>query len=608
MSYEPIENYGIIGDLHTVALVSTKGSIDWMCFPYFDSPALFTALLDDQKGGRFLITPTVDVSSYRQFYWSDTNILVTRFMAAEGMADLTDWMPIAEDTAGVTPRMIIRRLEVTRGTLRFRLQCQPTFNYARSPHELTLQHHQAVFKSDQLTLCLSTSIKLEQLDNGGVGAEWELEAGSSLSFVLCALESADADLPHHEVQELFDTTLEYWHSWIAQCSYTGRWREMVHRSALVLKLLTFKPTGALIAAPTTSLPESIGGERNWDYRYTWLRDAAFTLYGLLRIGFTSEAASFMEWLSARCFSLDKPNGPLHPMYSIHGDDVPAETELDHLAGYQGSQPVRIGNNAAHQLQLDIYGELLDAVYLFNKYGTPISYELWTQLRDILDWLCEHWDQPDDGIWEIRSQRQHFVYSRVMCWVALDRGIRLADKRSFPANRDYWLKNRDAIYKQVMDKGWHEQLEAFVQFYGSDHLDASLLIMPLVFFMSPTDPRMLQTIKAIRLPPQEGGLAFSSLVYRYSSDHTDDGVHGVEGTFSMCSFWLIEALTRAGRFDKAYLEQARYLFEQMLSYANHLGLYAEEIGSHGEALGNFPQAFTHLALISAAFNLDRALDE
>lgn len=359
--------------------------------------------------------------------------------------------------------------------------------------------------------------------------------------------------------------------------------------------------------PHVQLAGDRRGGRNWDYRYTWIRDAAFTLYGLLRIGFTEEAEGFMRWLDARAGEVEA-DGSLQIVYGIDGRHDLKEQTLDHLTGYRDSRPVRIGNGAYNQLQLDIYGELLDALYLYNKYVMPIGYDVWTRIRRRLNWLCDNWQRPDEGMWEVRGGQRHFVSSKLMCWVAMDRGLRLAQKRSFPADRPRWLQVRDQIYEEVMAKGWSEQRHAFKQHYDSDSLDASNLLMPLVFFLSPNDPRMLGTLNAINRSPTDGGLVSDGLVYRYDSATGVDGLHGGEGTFNMCTFWLVEALTRAGRVDRTKLVEARLLFERMLGYANHVGLYAEEIGGSGEALGNFPQAFTHLSLISAAFNLDRALGQ
>jgi GH15 family glucan-1,4-alpha-glucosidase len=352
-----------------------------------------------------------------------------------------------------------------------------------------------------------------------------------------------------------------------------------------------------VAAPTTSLPEQLGGHRNWDYRYTWIRDAAFSLYGLLRLGFTEEAAAFMNWLTERTNEWKiGPSGPLQIMYGIDGRSELPEFEHESWEGYRGSHPVRIGNAAAEQRQLDIYGELIDSVYLFNKYGSPIFSDTWDNIRRIVDWLCENWDQADEGIWETRGGQKDFTYSRLMSWVALERAIRMNRARGLPGDIVRWLAERDRIYNQIMQKGWSDERQAFVQHYGSDVLDASVLLMPLTLFIAPRDPRWLSTLDAIG-----DELVSDSLVYRYNVEASPDGLRGDEGTFSMCSFWYVEALTRAGRID-----EARLAFEKMLTYANHLGLYSEEIGPTGEALGNFPQAFTHLALISAAYNLDRAL--
>ena len=609
MAYQPIENYGIIGDMHTVALVGMNGSIDWFCYPHFDSPSVFAAILDDSKGGYFKIAPSAAKVIHKQLYWPETNVLVTRFLSANGVGEITDYMTVTGDGGNDShhPHQLFRRVSVIRGEMAFRMECYPAFNYARAEHTVSISSEGACFNTPDLSLGLATRIPLQQKDNGAV-AEFTLGEGETALFLLQEIEGGagcGVCLSEKEAKEVFKKTVEFWRRWLSKSTYEGRWREIVHRSALALKLLTFQPTGAIVAAPTASLPEGIGGERNWDYRYTWIRDAAFTLYGLLRIGFTEETAQFMNWLEARSRELN-PDGSLQIMYGIDGRHNLAEETLDHLEGYKGSRPVRIGNGAYNQLQLDIYGELLDSVYLYNKYGSPISYDLWFHLSKLINYVCDNWQRTDEGIWEVRGGQQHFVYSKLMCWVALDRGLRLADKRSFPAARDRWLKVRDQIYEEIMAQGWNSEREAFVQSYGSNSLDASNLMMPLVFFLSPTDPRMLNTLDATLQPPERGGLVSNSLVYRYNVEETFDGLRGEEGTFNICTFWLVEALTRAGRVDPARLDQARLMFEQMLGYANHLGLYAEETGPKGEALGNFPQAFTHLALISAAFNLDKSL--
>jgi GH15 family glucan-1,4-alpha-glucosidase len=603
--YLPIAEHGLVGDLHTVALVGTNGTIDWYCCPAFDAPSVFGAILDKDRGGFYSLHPTGDEWTSRQLYFPDTNVLITRFFTPGGVGEVQDFMPI-EAQPDMHRHRLIRRVVVVRGAMEFHVAVQPRFDYGREEHEVEMHPHGVLFRSPSLTLALEGAIAKTMGSRGrlrredaGVAATLTLSAGDAASFVL---ERVPPDhicrpYPERDTAHAFEATVGYWRRWLDRSRYRGRWREMVHRSALTLKLLTYAPTGALVAAPTTSLPEQLGGERNWDYRYTWIRDAAFSLYGLLRLGFTEEAAAFMSWLTDRTREWKiGAGGPLQIMYGIDGRAELPEEDHPFWSGYRDSAPVRIGNAAATQRQLDIYGELIDSVYLYNKHGAPIFHETWGNLRRIVDWLCENWDQPDEGIWEVRGGQKDFTYSRLMSWVAIERAVRINRARGLPGDLVKWLAERDRIYNQIMTRGWSEERGAFVQHYGSDVLDASILLMPLVLFIAPRDPRWLATLNAIG-----DELVSDSLVYRYNVEASPDGLRGEEGTFSMCSFWYVEALTRAGRVD-----EARLAFEKMLTYANHLGLFAEEIGPTGEQLGNFPQAFTHLALISAAHNLDRHL--
>jgi GH15 family glucan-1,4-alpha-glucosidase len=612
MPYLAIEDYGIIGNLRTVALVGINGSIDWHCSPNFDSPSIFGALLDDRKGGRFQIAPIAETVRRKQFYWPSTNILVTRFSHEDGIAELEDFMPVGFDADSPSYHQLHRRVRCVRGTVRLAMTCRPAFDYGRATHQVQIGDGVAIFDAGngKDRFSLATNAPLQIQDGGGVSAEFVLEEGQSKTFIFQNDDGAGkpAAIPASEAEakEPFERTVKFWQDWLSSCTYRGRWRERVERSALALKLLTYEPTGAIVAAPTTSLPEVIGGSRNWDYRYAWVRDAAFTVYAFVRLGFTTEAAGFVNWLQNYVAKHPHTGEQLPTVFTIFGEQVPDEIILNHWEGYMGSAPVRIGNAANRQYQADIYGELMDSLYLYNKYVGPISYDFWVRIRRRLDWICDNWQLPDEGIWEMRSGQQNFVYSKLMNWVALDRGVRLAEKRSFPGNRVRWLTERDAIYEEVMTRGWNEKRHAFTQYYGSDDLDAGALIMPLVFFMAPSDPRMISTIAAILKDPRDGGLVSDGLVYRYPPQPRVDGLPGEEGTFNMCSFWLVEALTRAGQTNPEWLDEARLLFERMINYSNHLGLYAEQTSAQGQALGNFPQAFTHLAQISAAFNLDRTL--
>ena len=606
MSYQPIENHGVIGDMRTVALVAMDGTIDWCCLPRFDSPSIFGSLLDDNKGGHCRMA-TVHESHYRQMYLPDSNVLVTRFLSAQGVGEVIDFMPVSAIMGGACKpetRQIVRIAKAVRGCVEFRFECKPAFNYGRTEHQLASSAGSVTFTAGNERLIIDGQ-KGFTLQGDAVESRFTLQPNETATFLLRFKTGPQTDEPGDrtaaaDLLGLLRETLQYWRAWVAKSTYKGRWREMVTRSALVLKLLTYQPTGAIIAAPTTSLPESIGGQRNWDYRYTWVRDAAFTIYALLRLGFTEESAAFAAFIQERAKEEDSASGsgPLNVLYGIDGSHTIEETTLDHLEGYKGSKPVRIGNAAVGHLQLDIYGELMDSLYIFNKYGDPISYEMWLQIEHMLDWLCGNWQQDDRSIWEVRGGARQFTYSKLQCWVALDRGLRLAEKRSFPTNRILWLTERDKIYRSIMDNAWNEKRQAFVQYYGSETVDASVLLMPLVKFIAPSDPRMLATLDAVSKE-----LLSDALVQRYEiGKAASDGLPGNEGTFSVCSFWLVECIARAGRLD-----EARFLFEKMLTYANHLGLFAEEIGAEGEALGNFPQAFTHLGLISAAVNLNAQLD-
>ncbi|WP_443048976.1 glycoside hydrolase family 15 protein [Streptomyces sp. NBC_00328] len=598
--YLPIADHGLIGDLRSAALVGTDGTIDWYCPERFDAPSVFASILDADRGGRFELAADVPART-KQFYFPDTNVLITRFFADDGVGEIQDFMPVVDDSREAGRHRLIRRVVCVRGTLPFRARVAPRFAYGTVPHTVHVDSGQAVFTTPALKLALTSTVPVE-VAGQDVWSLFKLREGESAVFALDRItdEVAPRFCAVTEAERDFKATVRYWRHWLSQSRYRGRWREMVHRSALTLKLLTYAPTGAIIAAPTTSLPERIGGERNWDYRYVWIRDAAFCVYALLRLGFTDEAEAFMGFLSEHVQTGIPedigPDGPLQIMYGIDGRRDLPERELTHLEGYRGSAPVRVGNGAVGQLQLDIYGALVDCLYLYDKWGQPLSSAHWDNIRGLVDWVCEYWDQPDEGVWETRGGRKPFLYSRVMCWVAIERAMRLARHRGLPADVLRWGEARDTIYQRIMSKGWSTRRNAFTQCENSDILDASLLMMPLGKFISPTDPKWLATLDALG-----EDLVSDSLVYRYDPQTSPDGLQGEEGTFSICSFWYVEALTRAGRLD-----EARLAFEKMLTYANHLGLYAEEIGHTGEQSGNFPQAFTHLALISAAFNLDRRL--
>ncbi|MEU9827485.1 glycoside hydrolase family 15 protein [Micromonospora chersina] len=604
-SYPAVEDHGLIGDLQTAALITKDGTLDWFCAPRFDSPSIFGGLLDRRRGGYFQISPDgVDYTS-KQLYLPGTPILITRFLSADGVGELVDFMPVAGDRATDHHRLV-RMLRMVRGSMRFRFECRPRFNYGRDRHELEMHPAGSVFRSPEASLTLSPIRYAESLRE-----EHERERTEEGIHLLATLHEGEAGgvvletgapgpprlYPPEEARELLEQTRDFWRTWIGRSCYTGRWREMVERSAMTLKLMTYAPTGALIAAPTAGLPEQVGGERNWDYRYTWIRDASFSVHALLSLGFTDEAWQYQHWVDDRMREAAAGAVPLQIMYRVDGSPDLTEEVLDHLEGYRGSAPVRIGNGAANQLQLDIYGEVLNAAYLANERGLKGSHESWQNLMRIMDWLCAHWDQPEDGIWETRAGRQDFTYGRLMSWVALDRAVRLAHRHGRPADLVRWRKARNRIYEQIMARGYDPARARFVQHYGTDVLDASLLAMPSVGFVAPTDPMWQATLRAM-----DAELVSDSLVYRYDPATTPDGLAGRESTFTMCTFWYVQALAESGRLDDAQLT-----FEKMLTYSSQLGLYSEEITPAGEQAGNFPQAFSHLSLISTAANLDRLLD-
>jgi GH15 family glucan-1,4-alpha-glucosidase len=606
--YPNISDHGLIGDLQTAALVTTDGCVDWFCCPRFDSPSVFGALLDADKGGYFQVKPDRDDYVSKQLYFPDTAMLITRFMTPDGVGEVRDFMPIAGQRA-TSHHRLVRLIRVVRGTMKFVADIKPRFDYGRKQHKLELTNEGAVFQSDDVELTVHT-IGHRGTSPADLGTEFErvgedlrlhrtLKEGESTGMVLEWMGGRPRRLPEGALQELSDDTAAYWRNWLRRSTYTGRWREMVTRSAMTLKLMTYAPTGALVAAPTAGLPEQTGGERNWDYRYTWIRDASFSVYALLGLGYAEEAAAFGIWVRDRLVEAEASNGasPLKIMYRVDGSSDLTEETMDHWEGWRGSRPVRIGNGASDQLQLDIYGEALDALWHADTQGLQVAHVGWTALAKMMDWLCEHWDQPEEGIWETRGGRKDFTYGRFQCWVALDRAVRMAEHRGKPADILRWRSERDRIYRQIMERGWNEKERAFTQHYGTEVLDSSMLLMPLMGFVSPYDPRWIDTLEAM-----DKKLVSDSLVYRYDPAASPDGLRGSEGTFSLCTFWYVDALARSGR-----LEEATLVFEKMHTYANHVGLYSEEIGLTGEQLGNFPQAFSHLSLINAAINLDYQLD-
>ncbi|KAL5339409.1 Six-hairpin glycosidase-like protein [Aspergillus crustosus] len=672
--YSAIEDHGLIGDMHTCALVSKTGSVDYMCWPVFDSPTVFCRILDDKKGGCFGISPQPSVRNVlsKQRYVPYSNLLETRWMNDEGVITLLDYFPVTSKRPGhsgldderiltghcpcnqpgashlsqsMHHSALIRKLECSRGSMEMRVEVIPAFNYARDSHNVRAQLHNDLSKHQLQTISFESARQTLQLEivtdssalevgcptadldivggdgyhGPGLVAVLRLSQGQSVTFVVHSPERKmpdEAKVVSH-LARLEEESFDYWTDWTRKCTFRGHYRETVERSLLILKLLTFKPTGAIIAAPTFSLPESVGGARNWDYRYSWVRDTAFTLYVFLKMGYSEEAEAYVKFIFDRilphaelnvepCGS--KPFLPL--MFTIRGEiDIP-ELELNHLDGYKGSRPVRIGNAAVSHTQLDIYGELMDSIYLYNKHGNPITYDQWVVIRHLVNYVVSVRHEKDMSIWEFRGEMQNFVYSKIMLWVALDRGIRLCEKRSsLPCpDRFEWIQNRDELYDEIMDKGYNRDRGHFCQSYENPEiLDAAVMIAPLVFFVPPNEPRFISTLKKILQSHDQKGLSSSKLVFRYDHTAVDDGVGGREGAFIMVTFWLVEAMARAANHDVPIPNLHKLAvshFDNLLSYANHLGMFSEELATSGEQMGNTPQAFSHLACISAAINLGR----
>jgi GH15 family glucan-1,4-alpha-glucosidase len=606
--YPNISDHGLIGDLQTAALVTTQGTIDFFCCPRFDSPSVFCSLLDADKGGYFRISPVADSYVSKQLYLPNTAMLITRFMTPDGVGEVLDFMPVIEGKPTDRHRLV-RYLRVARGTMQFKIELQPRFDFGRASHTVDVTDTGALFRTSggmELTLHgvgLRGTEERATVERAGDGLRATLsmrEGESGRGVVLESMGGQPHAIDPAELQRLADDTTAYWKAWIRRSTYTGRWREMVTRSAITLKLMTYEPSGAPVAAATLGLPEQAGGERNWDYRFTWIRDGSLSMHALANLGYLEEAARFGAWLRDRVVESAGRNGtgPVKIMYRVDGSSDLTEEILDHFEGWRGSRPVRIGNGAADQLQLDIYGEAADAILTGDNAGLPIAYEGWLAFTKVVDWVADNWDQPDEGVWETRGGRKDFTYGRFQCWVALDRAIKLAQKHGRPANLAKWVAARDQLYNQVMTRGWNDKVKAFTQHFDTEVLDSSLLLMPIEDFISPTDPRWLSTLDAMNKE-----LVSDSLVYRYNPAASPDGLHGDEGTFSLCTFLYVDALARAGRLDDAVLT-----FEKMFTYGNHLGLFSEEIDSTGGQLGNFPQAFTHLALINSAITLNRELDK
>ncbi|HEV2549764.1 MAG TPA: glycoside hydrolase family 15 protein [Stellaceae bacterium] len=583
---KPIEHYGLIGNAHTAALVGLDGSIDWLCLPRFDSGACFTALLGGPENGRWLIAPRERVTTTTRKYRDETAVLETRFETEEGAAVVTDFMPMPDDEHEID---LVRLVYGERGTVRMRTELLFRFDYGRVVPWVRRRYHglSAIAGPDGVQLRTPVHLRGEDFATRG---DFTVKAGELIPFTMTWYPSHHRSVAYRDPEEMLASTLAGWRMWSARCTYQGRWREAVIRSLITLKLLTYHPTGAIVAAPTTSLPEQIGGGRNWDYRYCWIRDATFTLYALMTSGYVEEARSWREWLLRA--ALGKPS-ELQIMYGVAGERRLSECELPWLVGYRGSRPVRLGNAAHSQFQLDVYGEVVDALYASQQLNHEQNGEAWELQKALLDYLEGVWRTPDHGLWEMRGPPRAFTHSRMMAWVAFDRAVKIVEQAGLHGPIEHWRELRKDIHAEVCTRGFDAQQNAFVQCYGSKELDAALLLMPHVGFLPPTDSRIIGTVKAVRR-----NLVQDGLVLRYRTERSDDGLPAGEGSFLACSFWLADALALIG--ERTAAEE---LFERLLSLRNDLGLLAEEYDLDEQCLvGNFPQAFSHVALVNTAHNL------
>ena len=598
--YRPIRDYALIGDAHSAALISSDGSLDWLCWPRFDSPAVFCRLLDKEKGGHFSVRPAGARAAATRSYVAGTNVLETVFSTDGGRVRLADLMPVERLTESHVGEdieshyRVLRLVECLSGEAEVEVSFRPTFDFARAQTVIEVMDGGAVARAGGVTIALSCPAKFSLDDTGAAVGSFRLEAGARAWVAITYSSDGDAaglSVAPADAERELEMTLDYWREWRDTCAYTGPYAEVVRRSALVLKLLTYEPTGAIIAAPTASLPEEVGGVRNWDYRFTWLRDSSLILYALQLLGYYEEATDFFEWLERLCIPC---GNELQIMYAVDGGSRLPERTLDHLEGYRGSRPVRVGNAAVGQKQLDVYGEVIDAAHLYHeRTRQPVRPELWEVLSHLADEAAARWREPDQGIWEVRGGPRHFLYSKLLCWTALDRAARMSARWRLPGDVRRWEGAREEVRRAILSEGYNKEVGAFTQAFGSTALDASALVIPQLGFLPATDPRVRSTVEKIG-----ESLTSHGLVYRYL---TDDGLPGGEATFALCSLWLVDCLAQQGRVD-----EARELFELVAGYANDLGLLAEEIDpASGELLGNFPQGFTHLGLIRSALNIARA---